>query len=148
MRTIFDTATRKELIQRIAALDERSTAQWGTMTIYQMVKHNTLWTEMILGRFFCKRVFLGRLFGRIALHSSLKNEKPMGHNAPTSPELRVKDSYGDVALEKKKWIALLEEFEHFSNTDFVHPFFGAMTKEQIGYHTYKHIDHHLRQFNG
>jgi len=29
----------------------------------------------------------------------------------------------------------------------MHPFFGKMTKEQVGYLAYKHTDHHLWQFN-
>ncbi len=78
---------------------------------------------------------------------ALKDDKPMGRNAPTSSELIVKESIGDIAAEKKKWIALLGEYDHFSNLNFIHPFFGKMTKEQIGYHAYKHTDHHLRQFN-
>jgi hypothetical protein len=117
------------------------------MNVYQMLKHSTLWHEMILGRVKCKPIFLGRLLGKIALKNSLKDERPMMRNAVTSPELRVKESNGDVTSEREKWVALLEEQAHLSNLDFAHPFFGKMTKEQIGYHTYKHTDHHLRQFN-
>jgi len=147
MKTIFDKTTRDELINRINTLTENSTAQWGKMNIYQMLKHCTLWQEMILGRVKCKRVFIGRLLGKMALKSSLKNDKPMMRHAVTSPELKVKEVDGDIASEKAKWIALIEEHAHFSNPEFVHPFFGRMTKEQVGYHTYKHTDHHLRQFN-
>jgi hypothetical protein len=32
MKTIFDDATRDELIQRINSLDEHKKAQWGKMT--------------------------------------------------------------------------------------------------------------------
>ena len=71
----------------------------------------------------------------------------MVRNAPTSAELRVKETNGNIEAVKKKWIALMNEHALFSNPDFVHPFFGKMTKEQIGYHGYKHTDHHLRQFN-
>ncbi|HEY8937364.1 MAG TPA: DUF1569 domain-containing protein [Cyclobacteriaceae bacterium] len=147
MKTIFDKATREELIKRINTLNETSTAQWGEMNIYQMLKHCRLWEEMIQGRIKCKRVFIGRLIGKMALKSSLKDDKPMMRNAVTSPELKVTEISGDIASEKTKWIALLEEHAHFSNDEFVHPFFGKMTKEQVGYHAYKHIDHHLRQFN-
>jgi hypothetical protein len=111
------------------------------------VKHCTLWEEMIFGRIACKRIFLGRLIGKMALKSTLKDDSPMMRNAVTSPELRVKEDAGDLEAEKKKWIALIEEHVHFSNANFVHPFFGKMTNEQIGYHAYKHTDHHLRQFN-
>lgn len=147
MKTIFDKTTRDELINRINTLTDNSTAQWGKMNIYQMLKHCTLWEEMILGRVKCKRVFIGRLLGKMALKSSLKDDKPMMRNAVTSPELKVKETNGDIASEKAKWIALIEEHAHFSNPEFAHPFFGRMTKEQVGYHTYKHTDHHLRQFN-
>jgi len=147
MKTVFDKTIRDELIARINALNENSTAQWGKMNVYQMLKHCTLWEGMISGRIKCKRVFLGRLIGRMALKSSLKDESPMMRNAVTSPELKVKESNGNIAAEKTKWIALIEAYAHFSNPGFVHPFFGTMTKEQVGYHAYKHTDHHLRQFN-
>jgi len=41
----------------------------------------------------------------------------------------------------------MKEYDHYSNDGFIHPFFGKLTKEQAGYMAYKHIDHHLRQFN-
>ncbi len=53
---------------------------------------------------------------------------------------------GNVFFEKEKWMALIEEYPRFTNNDYVRWFFGKMTKEQVGYFVYKHIDHHLRQF--
>jgi len=146
MKTIFDQTTRAELIRRINLLDDESRAQWGRMNIYQMVKHCRLWEEMILRRKQYKQAFIGRLFGKMALKSVLKDESPLKRNTPTLRELRITEN-GAVDSEKMKWIALIEEYAHFSNVDFVHPFFGRMTKDQIGYLAYKHTDHHLRQFN-
>ncbi|MDN3654253.1 DUF1569 domain-containing protein [Ferruginibacter paludis] len=147
MKSIFDPSIRAEIINRINTLQENSGAQWGKMTLYQMLKHCTLWEQMILGKTTYNQVFMGRLFGRIALKKVLKDEQPLGRNSPTIAALKITDD-GDIAAQKKKWIALIEEEAHFSNPDFVHPFFGKMTKEQIGYMAYKHADHHLRQFNG
>jgi hypothetical protein len=45
MNSVFDKATRDELISRINTLNENSTAQWGKMNIYQMLKHCILWEE-------------------------------------------------------------------------------------------------------
>jgi hypothetical protein len=146
MKTVFDKATRDELISRISMLNEGSTAQWGRMNIYQMVKHCRMWDEMAFGKKKYKRAFIGRLFGRMALKTVLKDDSPLRRNTPTLPELRITEN-GAVAPERVHWIALIEEYPHFSNPGFVHPFFGPMTKEQIGYLAYKHIDHHLRQFN-
>jgi hypothetical protein len=146
MKSIFEESTTNELIGRISMLKENSKAQWGKMDVYQMLKHCTLWEEMITGKMKTKRVFLGRLFGKMALRNMIKDEKPLNRNMPTVPGFSIRD-HRDVLSEKNKWIALVKEHAQFSNNDFVHPFFGKMTKEQIGLLAYKHTDHHLRQFN-
>jgi hypothetical protein len=146
MKTIFDKATRDELIGRINTLDEGSTPQWGRMNVYQMVKHCILADEMYLGRKAYNRAFIGRLFGKIALKALTKDESPMRKNAPTSADFKVMESQGDVIVERNKWITLLEQYANFANADFEHWFFGKMTKDQVGILAYKHTDHHLRQF--
>ena len=146
MKTIFDNTTRAELIQRINTLNENSNAQWGKMNVSQMLKHCIKFEEMILGKQIYKQSFIGKIFGKTGLKNFLKNEDPMGKNLPTVPGFKIKDT-GDIASEKAKWIALIEEEAHNSNKEIVHPFFGNVTKEQIGQLAYKHTDHHLRQFN-
>ncbi len=145
MKSIFDKTTRDELISRINALDENSAAQWGKMNASQMVKHCAQWDEMALGKKIYKQSFIGKLFGKMALKDMMKDE-PMKKNMPTVPSFKITDQV-NIAEEKKKWIKLLSEYEHFENEGFIHPFFGPMTKEHTGYMAYKHIDHHLRQFN-
>lgn len=95
-----------------------------------------------------KQTFIGRIFGKMALKDLIKDECPMRQNVPTLAELKVTEKNGDTTLEKNKWIALIEDYANYSNPNFIHSFFGKMTKEQIGYLAYKHTDHHLRQFNG
>ena len=147
MKTILDAATREELIRRIHALTETSPRQWGTMTPYQMAKHCTLWEEMTQGRNSAyKRSFIGRLIGPMVLKAVLKDDKPIKRNSPTVSGFKVGDT-GDLSQQKQQWITSIEGYAHFSNPNFVHPFFGKMTKEQVGQLAYKHDDHHLRQFN-
>jgi hypothetical protein len=146
MKTLFDKTTRDELITRINTVTDNSAAQWGKMTACQMLKHCALFEEMTLGRMKTKRAFIGLLFGKMALKGFLKDGKLMTRNSPTAKEL-ITTGNGNITAEKANWITLMGEYEHFSNPDFVHPFFGKMTKEQIGYMAYKHADHHLRQFN-
>jgi hypothetical protein len=147
MKTLFDKATRDELIIRINMLNENSTAQWGKMNIRQMLRHCTLFDEMLLGKRTFKRIFIGRLFGKIALRDLIKDDNPVRHDMPTLPELRVKDSTGTVGVERQKWVTLIKEYADFSKPYTVHAFMGKMTQEQMGRLAYKHIDHHLRQFN-
>jgi len=145
MKTIFDKTTRDELINRINTLNENSTAQWGRMNVSQMFKHCSQWDEMALGKKKYKQSFIGKLFGKRGLKDMMKDE-PIKKNLPTVPSFKIKEN-PDFAEEKKKWVRLLDEYKDFSNDGFIHPFFGAMKKQDTGYMVYKHIDHHLRQFN-
>lgn len=148
MKTILDENTRSELIERINLLHENSTAQWGEMNVYQMAKHCTIWDEWVLGKsnHVYKQSLLGLIFGKLALKSSVGDSRPMKRNMPAG-KFVVKEKSGSIEQQKKKWIAGVTEYANFSNTHFIHDFFGKMTREQIGIFAYKHADHHLRQFN-
>ena len=148
MKSIFDKEIRDELIRRIHLLDESRTAEWGKMNVYQMLKHCSMWEEWIIGKNKpnYKQEFIGLIFGKIALKRMIKDDRPLDKNVPTSSFLKIKEKTGDIESEKRRWIALLEDYEYYSNPDFIHDFFGKMTKDQIGVLAYKHTDHHLRQF--
>jgi hypothetical protein len=146
MKTVFDPSTRDEITGRIHSLNENSRAQWGKMNVHQMLRHCILADEMFLGKKKYKRVFLGRLFGRIGLRSMLKDDRPLRHNSPTSESFKVRETTGEIGAEKQKWISLIEEYSRYKNDNFQHWFFGKMTPEQVGRFVYKHCDHHLRQF--
>ncbi|SEA38934.1 hypothetical protein SAMN05660909_01751 [Chitinophaga terrae (ex Kim and Jung 2007)] len=60
MKTMLDKATRDKIIQRIHSLNENCVAQWGKMNVYQMLKHCSLWEEMVLGRQQYKQSFIGK----------------------------------------------------------------------------------------
>ena len=145
MKSVFDTATREELITRINSLSLQSKTQWGKMNVFQMVRHCILCDEMMMGKIQVKRVFIGRLLGRMLLKNILKDDKPFGKNAPTSPLLKTTSESGDLEQQKKEWINIIERYAYYNNPNFIHPFFGSMTKEQVGLFFYKHTDHHLRQ---
>ena len=145
MKTVYDEAVRDELIARIRMVGENSRSQWGKMTVFQMVRHCSLWEDMVLHGKKYPRVFVGWLFGRIALKGILKEGAPLRRHTPTIPELIVTGE-GAVSVQKEKWIALIEEHGRRFNSEFVHPFFGRMTQEETGVLAYKHSDHHLRQF--
>jgi hypothetical protein len=146
MKSVFDASTREELVNRIKSLSQQSNSQWGKMNVFQMLKHCTLHEEMVLGKKKIKRVLPGRLFGKMILKRVLKDNSPFGKNSPTSPILKTTNESGDIEYQKAEWINRIEQYANYNNPNFVHPFFGSMTKEQIGFFAYKHNDHHLRQF--
>lgn len=145
METIFDKNTADILLRRIQTLTPQDRPQWGKMDAFQMLRHCVLSEEMFLGKRKYDRLFIGRLFGKMALGGILKNAAPLKKNQPTHPELRITGS-GNFEAERQKWISRLSEYETYHNPGFVHPFFGPMTREQVGWYVYKHTDHHLRQF--
>jgi DinB superfamily len=149
MKSIFEKAVRDELIQRIEKLSDSSTASWGKMNVYQMIIHCIKTEEMYLRIKSYDRLFIGRIFGQMTLKSLVKDEKPFKQNEPTHPLFKIKDN-GYISTISAKWISLIQQFENKKEEDyqdFSHPFFGKMTKTQVGHYNYKHIDHHLRQFN-
>jgi hypothetical protein len=148
MLTIFDRRTQDAILARIEKLSNNSQAEWGKMNVYQMIEYCILSENMYLQETLYKRLFIGKLFGRMALKGMLKNDAPLKKNEPTHPTFKTTGN-GDIAEIKTTWSNLIHEYTHRSTSNFegfVHPFFGSMTKEQIGQSVYKHTDHHLRQF--
>ncbi len=148
MKTIFDQNTRQEIIERAKKINNNSQAQWGKMDAFQMMVHCTKNANLLQAKKQYPRLFIGRLFGKMALKSTLKNDKIMSKNSPTHPDFVIKET-GEVADIKDKFIQSIKDYSnvHSDNyQDFVHPFFGKMTLEQVGQWEYKHLDHHLRQF--
>ena len=113
MKTIFDKTTRDEVIQRVRSLNEHSTAQWGKMNVYQMLKHCVLCEEMYQEKKHYSRTLLGRLIGKMAWKNLLSKDLPLQKNAPTRSEFKINKVHGEIAEEKERWIKLLEEFSTF-----------------------------------
>lgn len=151
MKTVFDPGVRAGLQHRIQQLGPAHKAQWGKMDVSQMVRHCSLWHEWVLGKgrytgHVYRQGFLGKLFGKWALSSNTRDEKPIGRNMPAG-KFAIKDNVSiDLQAAKEQWIRYIDDYEYFANDRFVHDFFGKMSREQIGVFVYKHFDHHLRQF--
>jgi hypothetical protein len=147
MKSIFDIAVRHEVVGRSSSLNQKSKALWGKMTVSQMVKHCALSEEYYYGNIIVKRSFLGRIFGKLAIQGVLKDEyTEIKKNAPTPPQLKVAYPVLNLEVEKENWKQLILRYENFQQDNFIHWFFGKMTKKQLGEFIYKHCDHHLRQF--
>jgi hypothetical protein len=94
------------------------------------------------------RVLIGRVLGPVIKKMALGNDEPMRKNSPTVPSLIVADDH-DLDAEKLRLAGLIDRFSKggaASCTSHPHAFFGKLTPEQWAELTYKHLDHHLRQF--
>lgn len=147
MKSIFDKEIRYTVINRINSLNENSKAQWGRMTVAQMVRHCSICEEYYYGKLKVKRSFLGRIFGKLAIEMILSNETTgFKKNSTTPPQFKVTELDLLVETEKDNWKQLINKYETFPEDQFTHWFFGKMNRRQLGQFIYKHSDHHLRQF--
>jgi Protein of unknown function (DUF1569) len=146
MKSIFDQQSRNEVIDRINSLTVNSKPLWGQMTVGQMVRHCSLCEAYYYGNIKVNRSFLGRIFGKMAIKSILKENAAFRKNSPTPPSLKVTGDINNLEIEKENWKKLIERYGLFGDADFNHWFFGKMTNSQVGQFIYKHCDHHLKQF--
>jgi hypothetical protein len=148
MNNLFDLARVTEIKQRIASLKPDSERRWGKMAPTQMLTHCARAMEMATGEAKPPRMFIGRLIGRKIGTLVLRDDKPLRRSAPTSRELVVKDD-PDFEAGRARLVAAIDRFVAQGPagcTTHPHTFFGRMTPDEWAILTYKHLDHHLRQF--
>jgi len=148
MKNLFEAVTAKEVKERIAKLGLKSDRQWGKMTAPQAMAHCSAAMEWAVGDRVEPRMFLGRMLGPLVKSQVLKDEKPMGRNAPTAKSLVVSDER-ELGKECTRLSTLVERFcagGPQGCTKNPHTFFGQMSPEEWATLMYKHVDHHLRQF--
>jgi hypothetical protein len=147
MKTLFDNAEYEEIVQRINSLDPSSPGLWGKMSVSQMLAHCCVGIQASLGEKATKRRFLGYIFGPIA-KKQIFSDKPFKHDLPTDKTFKMTEDK-EFESEKAKLLALAKRFNEANPASFeniIHPFFGKMTKDELGALQWKHIDHHLQQF--
>jgi hypothetical protein len=147
MESIFDPGSSATILQRIDKLRPDATAQWGKMNVSQMLAHCQPPMQVGLGEKQLKQSLVGKLFGRIAKKQML-TEIPFKKNLPTDASFVVKDAR-DFEKEKQLLKIFVQRFAEADTTAMVqrrHSFFGKMTRDEWGVLTWKHLDHHLRQF--
>jgi hypothetical protein len=147
MPNLYQTKPVEELYARLARLRSDSFRQWGKMTPAQAMAHCSAQLEMMLGRSFPPRRFIGRFLGRFA-KAEVLGEKPIRRNMPTDANLIITDERdldGEL-LRVRRLIAEFVEAGPEGCTRHPHSFFGNMSPTEWATLMYKHLDHHLRQF--
>ena len=147
MENMFNAGDRAVLQQRLSRLQPSSARQWGKMNAAQMLAHCAAALEMACGDRQKKQAFIGKLVTPF-IRSSFLGPKPLGRNSPTDPDLLIADER-DFAAERQRLSMLVDRFCQAGPDTAgrqIHSFFGRLSGEEWGRLTYKHLDHHLRQF--
>lgn len=131
---------------RMSALSSTDAPRWGRMDAGAMLAHLRLSALMALGELpvACKGK---RVFQVFPVKHLLLHVVPFPRSAPTVPEL-LPPGGGDVDALVVEVLSLMDRIAAGPREGDgpVHPLFGRLSYREWGVATYKHVDHHLRQF--
>ncbi len=148
MPTLNKPDTAASLNARLQALAPTAVRRWGTMDVTAMLCHVGDALEQAMGRRPMpdqSNLFFRTVMKWVVVHL------PTPKGAPTVPAMDgTKDGTRsqDFQAARERVLALLEATLVFpQDQEFApHPAFGPMLREERGILSWKHIDHHLRQF--
>lgn len=148
MRNLYQPSDVEQIRERLARLQPDSPRQWGTMSASQAMAHCATAMEWAVGDRIPPRMGVPSLLGRIIKSKVLGDDAPIRRNSPTAKELVVVNEC-DLNAERERLTGLIDRFATAGPagcSTHPHPFFGRMTPNDWAILTYKHLDHHLRQF--
>lgn len=146
MRSILNDGDRAAIDRRVRSLSVSSTGRWGSMDVTGMLRHLRLSSLMALGELTVPSVNK-RACQVFPLKHLILYVLPFPKGAPTAPELKP----ADAASFEEERAAVLELLERIGTglregLGPAHPLFGPLSWREWGVATYKHTDHHLKQF--
>lgn len=147
MKSLFNKADNDAIINRINQINNNSKPLWGKMNAAQMLAHCQVPLKVGFGEVKLKRNLIGILFGGLAKRTMV-NEKPFKKNLPTDRTFVITE-HPVLETEKQNLAGLVQRFTTFGPAGLSnepHPFFGKLTNDEWDILSWKHLDHHLRQF--
>jgi hypothetical protein len=146
MGTILNESDRAAIDSRVRSLSASSTARWGSMDVAGMLRHLRLASLMALGEYSVPSANK-RVFQVFPLKHLILYVLPFPKGAPTAPALKC-DAAASFEEERAALLEVLERIGTGLRDGMgpAHPLFGPLNWREWGVVTYKHTDHHLRQF--
>lgn len=146
MGSILNDSDRAAICRRISSVTNASAPRWGQMDAKAMLTHLQQSALMALGELEVagknKRVFQAFPVKHLILYVA-----PFPKGAPTAPELLAPSAESIDAI-RSELVSLMERIGAGprEGSGPSHPLFGRLSFREWGVATYKHSDHHLRQF--
>jgi hypothetical protein len=145
VKNLFDATVKEAIIGRINKLTPQSQAKWGKMDVAQMLAH----CQQPMGVALDGKVIKANWFLKLILplfKSKLWDDKPYKEGLPTDKSFIMTGQEKDFEKEKASLLNMVTRYAEVNIKSDRHPVFGKLTKEQWSKATWKHLDHHLRQF--
>ena len=146
MGSILNESDRTTIVSRVQSLSASSAARWGKMNVIDMLQHLRLSAQMTLGEILLLR--------RTSVRSRYFHSSTLSCTCFRSRrERRPRVSFIQVkrGLLRKNghhcWICWtrIAAGPREGNGP-AHPLFGPLSWREWGVVTFKHVDHHLKQF--
>lgn len=148
MHSLWVERDYQALLARLGRLTAQHQARWGQMNAPQMVAHLIAWKRMALGDLPCKPKNVPLRYPPIK--QLVVYWLPWPKGVPTARELVAREpaSWASWDADVAELRALLERLARRDRAAPLpqHPAFGTLSRRAWGVLTYRHIDHHLRQF--
>lgn len=145
INNLFVASVKQEIIERINKLTPATQHQWGKMDVAQMLAH----VQIPIGVAFGTNVVKGNWLMKLILplfKKALYDDRPWKQGLPTDKTFIMTGQSKDFEKEKKSLLEMINRFTENNMINEKHPVFGKLTKEQWSKATWKHLDHHLKQF--
>jgi len=147
MRSIQDSTARRDIVARVEGVSIDSERQWGQMDVSQMLAHAADQLRIALGDINVDRArgplqFAPMRYLMIYVLPWPKGKAKAPHEALTTAPT-------DVEEDRATLLSLIDRFATTPPSDEppLHPLFGRMTARDWDVFSYRHLDHHLRQFS-
>lgn len=145
IKNLFEPTVKQDIINRISKLTPQAQQQWGKMNVAQMLAHVQVPMGVALGTHTVKGNWLMKLILPL-FKKALYDEKPWKQGLPTDKTFVMTGQEKDFEKEKNSLLDMVNRFTESNMINEKHPVFGKLTKEQWSKATWKHLDHHLKQF--
>ena len=145
---IFSKEVSDQIVYRINQLQPSLQPAWGSMSAAQMLAHCNVTYELLFEDKHPMPNFLMKIILKAFVKKIVTNEVPFKHNSQTAPAFKIKGDK-DFNAEKSRLINNIYKTQqlgerHFNGLE-SHSF-GPLNKDEWNNMFYKHLDHHLNQF--
>ncbi len=145
---IFSSPVVDQITARINQLQPATQAQWGKMSVAQMLAHCNVTYEMAFEDKHPKPGFVMGFILKTFVKNTVVSETPYKKSSQTAPAFIIKDSR-NFETEKARLLAYLNQTVQLGEASFdgkASHSFGNLSKAEWNNMFYKHLDHHLQQF--
>jgi len=148
IRDLFSEEGMNETLARIENLTPDTQAQWGKMTVDQMLAHCNVAYDMAYTNQYKKPGGFAKIMLKLFVKKAVVGPKPYPRNGRTAPDFIIADQR-NFEEEKSKLVNYINKTKdlgrkHFDQKE-SHSFDKLSEKEWNTLFS-KHLDHHLSQF--